>query len=354
MKPLNTASIHCRLLRWYEREKRDLPWRKNRDPYRVWLSEIMLQQTRVEAVIPYYQRFLSHFPTVKELAEADLDSINNLWAGLGYYSRARNLHSAAKQILQLHLGKFPRTKEELLELKGIGPYTAAAIASIAFDQPCCALDGNLERVFYRLLAFRGNPKSGEGRKALLAFGENLVALGKPGLVNQAVMDLSSAYCHPRSPNCTACPIASLCDSRKLGIQEQVPMKKSRKEKIFLDAKAWVVLHQGKILLAKRAPGQWLAGIWDIPWRIEEKDKEFVSPSFGEERATCSLERTITKHKISFSVQALACEKMPTKKEISSMQADAAEYRWVSLDELHGVNLPRPSEKALEILLNKLS
>lgn len=352
--------LHADLLAWYDREKRDLPWRKNRDPYRIWLSEIMLQQTRVEAVLPYYERFLSNFPTVNDLAEAEVDRVTNLWAGLGYYSRARNLHAAAGQVAREHGGKFPRTLPELQSLKGVGGYTAAAIASIAFGEPHCALDGNLERVFARLLAFRGDVKSRAGRAELLQLGDVLVKLGRPGEVNQAVMDLSSMVCKPKAPLCGNCPVARHCEARRLGVQGEIPAKKPKPEKILLHAQAWAVVSGEELLLARRAPGTWLAGMWDLPWMVNTDSDQKMSHTkrarapFGEERAACSVTRTITKHKITFDVHGLRCERKPAARELETLCAEASELRWVPLEELHGVHLPRPSEKALGKILPKLS
>jgi A/G-specific adenine glycosylase len=351
---VNLPALHADLLQWYAREKRSLPWRKNQDPYRIWLSEIMLQQTRVEAVLPYYERFLSNFPTVADLAAAPIDSVTNLWAGLGYYSRARNLHAAAGQVVERHAGEFPRGLEDLLALKGVGSYTAAAIASIAFGAPHTALDGNLERVFARLLASREDPKSKSGRAPLAALGHELVTLGHPGEVNQAVMDLSSALCLPKNPRCGECPLAKHCEARRLGIQAELPKKKTKAEKILLNAEAWAVVAGDHLLLARRAQGSWLAGMWDLPWRVQKEGAKRAHPSFGEERAAVAVARTITKHKITFGVKGLVCSSRPAEKALATLCADADEYRWVPLGELHGINLPRASEKALDKILPALS
>lgn len=352
---MELKQIHRKLLKWYDAEKRDLPWRKNRDPYRIWLSEIMLQQTRVEAVLPYFARFTSNFPTVKDLAEADPDTVLNLWAGLGYYSRARNLHAAAKQVVSEFNGKFPETFEQLRTLKGVGPYTAAAIASMAFDKNHCALDGNLERVFARLLALREDPKT-KGRLVVSEFGEKLVSLGRAGCVNQAVMDLASSICVPREPRCERCPLFDHCEARKQGIQRELPVKKAKTEKILLAAEAWAVISNGEILLARRAAGEWLSGMWDLPWRIvKESEPVRTTAPFGEEIASCSTPRTITKHKIDFQVRGILCGKRPRAGELRHLCASAdADFRWVPLAELHGVHLPRPSEKALGKILPKLN
>ncbi len=346
--------LHRALLAWYDREKRDLPWRRRPEPYRVWLSEIMLQQTRVEAVLPYFERFLSNFPRVADLANAELDTVTNLWAGLGYYSRARNLHAAAKQVSEEHGGEFPRDWEKLRALKGVGDYTASAIASIAFGQPYCALDGNLERVFARLLALRTDPKSKAGRAELLEFGSKLVALGRAGEVNQAVMDLSSMVCKPKNPLCEECPLSKHCEARKRGVQASLPVKKPKAEKVLLDASAWAIVHDDNLLIARRSPGSWLAGMWDLPWRVEKGRTERAVPRFGTELARATVSRTITKHKIAFEVQGLRCDTLPSARDLGTLCAEADEYRWVPLSDLHGVHLPRPSERALEKILPELN
>lgn len=350
---MDPKNLHRKILQWYDAEKRDLPWRASRDPYRIWISEIMLQQTRVETVIPYFHRFISNFPDVESLAASETDRVLNLWAGLGYYSRARNLQAAARQVMEIHSGKFPEEYDSLLALKGIGPYTAAAIASMAFGLAHSALDGNLERVFARLLAVKEDPKT-KGRAAVANLGDELVKLGRPGDVNQAVMDFASRICVPRDPKCGECPLETHCEAKRLGFQKELPVKKEKAEKILLKAEAWAVVSGEQLLLARRPAGEWLAGMWDLPWRIVVEESVRPSAPFGKELATCSAPRTITKHKIDFEVRGIRCEKRPVDGEIRRLCAKADDFRWVRLDELHGINLPRPSEKALEKILHKLN
>lgn len=341
---MNFARLHKDLLAWYDAEKRDLPWRRNLDPYRIWISEIMLQQTRVETVIPYYERFLSNFPTITDLANAEEERLLNLWAGLGYYSRARNLKAAAMDMVDRFSGKMPTSLDDIRSLKGIGPYTAAAIASIAFDQPHAAIDGNLERVFSRLMATKLDPKT-RGKDAILAFGTELVRLGSPGELNQAVMDLSSKICLPKEPRCDECPIQRHCEGKKLGIQKEIPVKKAKAAPIELIAEAWVLIANDSLLLAKRPEGEWLSGMWDLPWWVKKDEKKISA--LGEEFAQSSQKRTITKHKIAFQVRAIRIKKTPSESELrKKLPAPASAYRWVKLDELHGINLPRPSERAI--------
>ncbi|MCO5142006.1 MAG: A/G-specific adenine glycosylase [Oligoflexia bacterium] len=341
---MNLKAIHKDLLKWYLSHKRELPWRISQDPYRVWISEIMLQQTRVEAVIPYYERFLSHFPTVKDLANAQEDQVTNLWVGLGYYSRARNLHSCAKEVMDRFQGKFPNTKDELLSLPGIGPYTASAIASICFEQKIGAIDGNLERVIARLLSLTVNPKK-EGKEIIQDFANNLVSIGEPGSINQAFMDLSSAICKPKNPNCNDCPIQKYCLGFQKNIQQTIPIKEIKKEKVEIQAYGFILVRNQKILLAKRAKKEWLAGMWDIPWNISLESQKEIS-KIVKEKKSCTVNRTITHHKIAFSVYALPSAQNLEEKIIKKVSSPVECYRWFRLQELEGIHLPKPTEKAL--------
>ena len=208
-----------RLLAWFAGHKRDLPWRRTSDPYRIWISEIMLQQTRVAAVIPYYEQFIAKFPTFESLARAKPETVLGHWAGLGYYSRARNLHQAAKQITARHGGHFPRAYEQTLALPGIGRYTAAAVLSIAYDEPLAVLDGNVARVLARLGAVSGDLRAPALWRKLETTAQDLLARRVPGDWNQAMMELGATVCTPKSPRCGECPAAKWCRARKLGVAE---------------------------------------------------------------------------------------------------------------------------------------
>src|SRR5512137_1830169 len=208
--------LSTRLLRWYAAHKRELPWRKTHDPYRIWVAEIMLQQTQVETVISYYMRWLRRFPTVARLAAAPLDEVLAHWEGLGYYARARNLHRAAKLLVEKSRGQLPQTLDGLRALPGIGLYTAAAIGSIAFGIDAAALDGNLKRVLARIFDVRQDVTSPGGEKSVRALAESLVPPGRAGDYNQALMDLGATICTPRAPRCDACPVQTLCEAYRLG------------------------------------------------------------------------------------------------------------------------------------------
>jgi A/G-specific adenine glycosylase len=246
--------FRARLLPWYDVHARDLPWRRTRDPYRVWLSEIMLQQTRVAAVIEHYHEFLQRFPTLEKLAAAREASVLAAWSGLGYYRRARMLHEAAKLIARNRAGKFPSTAAELLTLPGVGRYTAAAIASIAFGQPVAVVDGNVERVLQRL---EGQPLSGE---KLWLTAEDLLDRERPGDFNQALMELGATVCTPRAPACLACPVVGLCATRgELPAAAKAAPQKKREIHYALDCR------DGKVWLVQRPrDASLMAGMWELP------------------------------------------------------------------------------------------
>ncbi len=242
-----------RLLTWYRRNKRTLPWRRDCDPYRVWLSEIMLQQTRVAAVIAHYQRFLELFPTIEKLAAAPETSVLAAWSGLGYYRRARMLHAAAKQVVSEHGGRWPTNAAELRQLPGIGRYTAAAIASISFDEPVAVVDGNVERVLHRLT---GKPLAGE---ALWQAANEVLKTKHPGESNQAMMELGAMVCGPRSPDCPSCPVLGFCATRGAGVMRQKEVRRKREIRYALNCNA------GSVFLVKRAKTESLMpGMWELP------------------------------------------------------------------------------------------
>ena len=255
------------LLAWYDAERRELPWRvapgRRAVAYKVWLSEIMLQQTTVKAVIPYYKRFLARWPNVKALAAAERDDVLAAWAGLGYYARARKLHECAQAVAVEHGGKFPRTAAELEKLPGIGPYTAAAIAAIAFNEPATPVDGNVERVTARLFAVRQPlPKAKVELRRLAA---TLTPVERPGDFAQAMMDLGATVCTPKSPSCLVCPLQPDCAANAKGIEATLPARQAKPERPVRFGHAFLALREdGHILLRKRADEGLLGGMMEIP------------------------------------------------------------------------------------------
>jgi len=267
----NRKKIQRKLLDWFHKHGRDLPWRRTRDPYAIWISEIMLQQTQVDTVIPYYQRFLKSFPTVRRLAEADLSKVLKAWEGLGYYSRARNLHRAS-QVLSSHLkGKIPDTIEGLLNIPGIGRYTAGAILSIAYNKEAPILDGNVKRVLARLFAISGDIREKETGQTLWTLSESLIPQGYAGSFNQALMDLGAMVCTPRNPLCLRCPLQRLCKAKAQGKPERYPLKAAKKRIPRVDAFSVLIERNGKLLVRQRPPEGLLGGLWEFPnWKTEDK------------------------------------------------------------------------------------
>jgi A/G-specific adenine glycosylase len=249
LKRRELVAFRKHLLGWFRHYRRDLPWRRTSDPYRIWLSEIMLQQTRVAAVIPYYERFLERFPDIHALATAPQDEVLRLWSGLGYYSRARNLQHAAQEIVAKHGGVFPRSGKDALELPGIGSYTAAAILSIAYGARYAVLDGNVARVVARIFAVKGDLRDAKRWQALQESADALLDSTSPSDWNQAMMELGATLCTPQSPQCLLCPVTQFCQARKLGIAESLPAprKKRATENITLAA-AILVDPRGRTLL----------------------------------------------------------------------------------------------------------
>ncbi|HEX7055582.1 MAG TPA: A/G-specific adenine glycosylase [Bacilli bacterium] len=256
------------LLQWYSAGKRDLPWRRTNDPYRIWVSEIMLQQTRVDTVIPYYCRFLERFPTVQALAAAPEEEVLKLWEGLGYYSRARNLHKAARVVVENHGGIVPKDKEEMSRLPGVGPYTAGAVLSIAYDVAEPAVDGNVLRVLARFFGLADDIAKPAARKKFEALARTLLPAGMAGEFNQAVMELGALVCTPQSPSCAACPVREHCAARINGMVEQLPVKSKAKPPRPEHRIAALIVgsgaNSGKIYVRRRPDNGLLAGMWELP------------------------------------------------------------------------------------------
>jgi A/G-specific adenine glycosylase len=256
--------LRRRLLAWYALHKRDLPWRHSRDPYPVWISEIMLQQTQVATVREYFARFIRTFPDVRGLAAANEADVLRLWEGLGYYRRARQLHAAAKQVVVEHGGRFPADPIELQKLPGIGRYTAGAIASIAFNQRAAILEANTIRLLSRLIAYRENPHSVVGQRPLWRLAEEILPQKRVAEFNQALMELGSLVCTPSEPKCGECPLKALCEAYAAGSQQQIPPPKPRPDYTELREAAVVVRKNGSVLVRQCAADERWAGLWDFP------------------------------------------------------------------------------------------
>jgi A/G-specific adenine glycosylase len=308
---LNLAAIRRRLVQWYDRGHRDLPWRRSTDPYAIWISEIMLQQTRVAAVIPYYERFLKRFPRVEDLAQASETELLSLWAGLGYYSRARNLQKAAQRIVEAD--RFPSDHASIRALAGVGDYTAAAVASIAFGLPHAAIDGNVRRVVMRL--------AGDVHADVGALATRLLDKRDPGRWNQAVMERGATVCLPRDPLCAECSVSVECRARRLGIQEQLPPRK-KKVMVRREHTLLIIRRRGRILLT---PSPRVSGFWELP---ETFSGVRLGPKLGEFR------HAITNSQYHFEVREARITTRPH------------ECQWWDERELGKIPLSTASKKAL--------
>lgn len=283
------ANLSRNLLAWYATNQRDLPWRRSRDPYAIWVAEIMLQQTRVETVIPYYQRWMRRFPDVRTLARAGEQAILRGWEGLGYYGRALRLHQAARLVVAEFGGELPRRRAELQILPGIGAYTASAIAAIAFGENEVALDGNLRRVLSRLLDFDGDPRSPAGERYLRQQVTAWIPDGQAGDFNQALMDLGTAICRPRWPECGRCPLSGECAAFRRGTQSLRPVRPERKPIPERMAAAAVIRRGQLVMIARRPPGGLLGGLWEFPGGKAEADESIDQTLRRELREELAIE-----------------------------------------------------------------
>lgn len=269
-------SFKTKLIQWFDTNKRALPWRETKDPYKIWVSEIMLQQTKVDTVIDYYLRFLEAFPTVYDLAEAKEQDVLKLWEGLGYYSRARNLHTAAKDVVENHQGIMPRDPKALGELKGIGPYTKGAISSIAFQLPEPAVDGNVMRVLSRVLYIKDNISDAKTRRKFEQIIRELISKENPSYFNQGLMELGALICTPRSPSCLLCPVQAECRAFEVGEQASLPVKLKKVRQKEMKYFTFIIRDQdGNVAIEQRPSKGLLANMWQFPM-IEKQAIQFTS------------------------------------------------------------------------------
>ncbi|MCY2958891.1 MAG: A/G-specific adenine glycosylase [Planctomycetota bacterium] len=309
-RPAAESDLIPALLAWFASARRDLPWRRDRDAYRVWISESMLQQTRVEAVIPYFERFLARFPTVADLAAAPVEDVLAAWSGLGYYRRARALHEAARAVLERHGGAFPSAREDLLALPGVGPYTAGAVASIAFDRPERLVDGNVARVLARLYAIEAPQESAVFRARTWEHAGLLVAdlAGRSaGEWNQALMELGALVCVPREPRCLACPVQARCRALERGLTSELPVPKRRPTAIEVELHVAIVRSGDRWLVQQRPATGRMAGLWELPTVEPSGARLLAGPDWPDARGATpaialgdelgTLSHSITRHRI---------------------------------------------------------
>nr|QKW93577.1 adenine DNA glycosylase [Archangium sp.] len=351
VEPARRESIRAGLLAWYDRQKRDLPWRRTRDPYAIWLSEVMLQQTQVATVIPYWERFLQRFPTVEALAAAPLPDVLAGWRGLGYYSRARNLHRAAQEIIARFGGRLPSTADELLTLPGFGRYTAGAVASIAFGEPAPLVDGNVARVLSRLFEVEGVPGDRAREARLWELATALVPGVRPGDFNQALMEHGATVCRPENPLCLLCPVREQCLAHLHGRVDELPPAKVRAapKRMTLAVAVWA--HEGRLLLARRAEKGLFGGLWELP-TVEIED-DTSDPSSAEKLAEAlgaeirvqghlgTVRRQLTHRALSLRLLRVTGRQHPTRAPAFQ------ELRWCTPDEASSLGMSTAMHKALE-------
>ncbi len=346
--------FRSRLLNWYARNKRDLPWRDAGNPYHVWISEIMLQQTRVDQMQPFFERFTVAFPTVGALAAASQEEVLKAWEGLGYYARARNLHRAAQRVVEAG-GNIPDRYEELVGLPGIGPYTAAAVSSIAFDRDHPVLDGNVTRVLCRLLRLEGDPRKAAVKTELIAAGERLLARGRAGDFNQAMMELGARICKPTSPACGQCAVVEMCRAHaELDDPARLPTKVRKPTRPHYEVTAGVIWKGSQLLVAQRSSDGMLGGLWEFPGGKREPGESLQECLRREIREELTIDIEVggllakVDHGYShFSITLNLFEAMYRGGEPEAVECD--DWRWIDPTELDDLPMPRADRRALEEL-----
>ena len=347
-------TIQNKLLAWYRREKRDLPWRATKDPYPIWVSEVMLQQTQVKTVIPYYLRWLRSFPSVESLADAEEMEVLKHWQGLGYYSRARNLHRAAKMVTEHYQGEVPDSLDEIQRLPGIGLYTAGAILSIAFGKRVPVLDGNVKRVLARLFRLAENGKTSESAQRLLQTAEQLLPGKHVGDFNQALMELGATVCLPRNPLCTTCPLTLHCTAKKENLQDRYPPPTARPSQSKIEVSAAVILKGGKTYIQQRPHGGLMGGLWEFPGGKLEKNetpedclkreiREELSVDVVIESKLMTIRHSYTQFRV--TLHAYLCRLTPGR--IRATQCE--QWKWVSFNKLESYPFPSANAKIVEYL-----
>ena len=357
--PAIAKPFRRKLLRWFQGRQRDLPWRRTRDPYAIVVSEFMLQQTQVKAVIPYYRRFLKRFPDLRSLAAAGEQDVLHAWAGLGYYRRARQLHRFAAATLERHSGVVPDRPEPLRALPGFGPYTAAAVASIAFGRACAVVDGNVARVLCRLFREGGDPSAGATRRRLAERAQALLAPRRPGDFNQAIMELGALVCRPKAPRCGECPVRSLCGAFCRREQERYPAPRKRPRILAVAEWAPIVLRRGKILLIQRGDNDRWSGMWEIPHAEARPGEDLETGAarvakalsglrLGSVTPAFTVRYAFTRYR--FEAQCAWGRAAAGRTRLSEHQA----FCWVAPDRLESYPLPSPHRRIARRILQELA
>jgi len=353
--------IRKKLIDWYRKNKRDLPWRKSMDPYAIWISEAMLQQTQVATVIPYFHRFLRQFPDIHSLAGADQESVLKAWEGMGYYARARNLHRAAMEIVDHHQGKIPSSFTQLKKLPGVGDYIAAAVASIAFQKPCPVVDGNVKRVLSRFFLIDTPVNDASAHKVYYQHAVRFLDIHSKdhqGIFNQAIMELGALICRPRNADCIHCPVASFCRAYTQNLIQQFPMRHTKRKPPEYQVSAAVLRKNGKILITRRKPEGHLGGLWEFPGgKVRENEtpeqacvreiKEEVNLDISVDSFLARIKHAYTHFKIKMDI--FNCTYVSGDLKLNG----PVDYRWVSADELKQFPFPGADRKFMHLLNEKV-
>jgi len=361
--PVWRRALARKLLAWFQKNARDLPWRRTRDLYAIWISEIMLQQTQVATVVPYWERFLARFPDVASLAAADEHEVLRHWEGLGYYRRARQLHAAAKQIVTQHQGRFPREFQGVRGLPGIGRYTAGAILSIGLDQRLPILEANTIRVLSRLTRYRGEVATTAGQRHLWSVAESILPRERCGTFNQALMELGSEICTPRSPQCDRCPVADLCAARANNLVSKIPCPPKRMKYQDVTEVAVIVRHRGRVALRRCQPGERWAGLWDFPRfaatsangfdtieaQVAPRVHDMIGLHVDEPSHFVTLKHGVTRFRITLHCYEA---KLPCGGQRLRANGSAGDARWVSIDALNTYPLSVTGRKISRLLLDR--
>ncbi|MEQ9089997.1 MAG: A/G-specific adenine glycosylase [Balneola sp.] len=357
MTELSNSEFTENLLSWYQKNKREMPWRGEKDPYKVWISEIMLQQTRVDQAWPYFENFMKSFPTVFDLAKADQQQVLKAWEGLGYYSRARNLHATSKMIVEDYNGKLPETYDEIIKLKGIGPYTAAAITSIAFGLPNAVVDGNVIRVITRYFGIEDDVRKTGTVKEVQSLVNELISHERPAEFNQGMMELGATVCTPHNPDCLSCPIQAGCIATKVAKTDIIPYKSKAKKKPHKEIGVGIIEREdGKLLIALRPEDAMLGGLWEFPGGKQEKGesiqqtierelKEELGVEVHAYKEFMNLKHTYSH--FSITMHAWFCTLIQGYPKPKSSQ----EIRWVERAELEEYPFPKANKVLTERLMD---
>jgi len=354
MTPEQIGRIQQLLMEWYRLHLRQLPWRDTDDPYRIWVSEVMLQQTQVQTVLPYYQQFLRDFPNVQMLANANLQSVLKVWEGLGYYARARNMHRSARIILEQHAGIFPDSWDMLRKLPGIGDYIASAVLSIAFNQPYAVLDGNVKRVLARFYEIPEPVNKSSSYGTFRRMADGLLDRRHPGIFNQALMELGALVCKPKKPDCNGCPLHSRCRANQAGHVDQFPKRIRKPKTPIYNIAVGVVYKNNLMLITRRKPEGLLGGLWDFPGGKIGKNERPDQACVREIKEEVNLNVAVTGHiaqiKHAYTHFKIIMEVFSCRYVSGDVRLDGpVDFRWITLKEIDQYPFPKANHKFIHLL-----